>query len=71
MSEFIKLLIINEEAGVFFPQNQEYVKRNDLVKTIAEVNGKRSFQTKLFNPVIKRLLNINIVDKVFGNLAYD
>ena len=71
LSEFIRLLIMNEDTGVFFPQNQEYVKTSDLVKTIAEVHGKKSFQTKLFNPVIKRFLNINIVDKVFGNLAYD
>ncbi|MGO4927794.1 NAD-dependent epimerase/dehydratase family protein [Fundicoccus sp. Sow4_F4] len=71
LSEFIRLLIVNEEEGVFFPQNQEYVQTSQLVRLIAQVHGKRNFQTKLFNPIIKRLLRINTIQKIFGDYVYD
>ncbi len=72
LCEFVRLMIENEENGIFFPQNKEYVKTSELVKLIAEVHGKKIILTKLFNfplKVIGRLLRL--VDKVFGNLVYD
>lgn len=71
LTEFIRLIIDNEDAGIFYPQNEEYVKTSDMVKIISEVHNKRLFQTRLFNPIIKQLTRINLVNKVFGNLAYD
>ena len=71
LTEFIRLIIDNEDAGIFYPQNEEYVKTSDMVKIISEVYNKRLFQTRLFNPIIKRLTRINLVNKVFGNLVYD
>src|SRR6056297_1309465 len=72
LCEFIKLMIDNEESGTFFPQNREYVKTTDMVKIIAEVHGKKIILTKLFNPILKLMVNrVNIINKVFGNLVYD
>jgi len=71
LAEFIRLIIDNEDKGVFYPQNKEYVKTSDMVKMISKVHNKRLFQTKLFNPIIRPLTRINLVNKVFGNLAYD
>jgi len=71
LCEFIRALINNNEAGAFFPQNREYVRTSDLVKTIAEVHGKRVHLTKLFNPFIRLAFNLSIVNKVFGNQVYD
>src|SRR5699024_8874966 len=71
LTEFIRLIIDNEDAGIFYPQNEEYVKTSDMVKIISEVHNKRLFQTRLFNPIIKRLTRVNLVNKVFGNLVYD
>lgn len=70
LTEFIRLIINNNDAGVFHPQNEEFVKTSDMVKTISEVHGKRLFQPKIFNPIIKPLMRINLVNKVFGNLVY-
>lgn len=71
LSEFLKLMIDNEERGLFFPQNSEYVKTSEMVKTIAEVHGRKIRLTKLFNPILTLLINkINLVNKVFGNLAF-
>jgi len=35
LSEFVRLTIENEEDGLFFPQNKEYVNTTNLVKEIA------------------------------------
>lgn len=72
LCEFIRLMIDNEEQGIFFPQNAEYVSTSGLVRLIAEVHGKKIRLIKVFNPVVKILGSvINLVNKVFGNLVYD
>jgi UDP-glucose 4-epimerase len=71
LCEFIKVMIDHEETGLYFPQNKEYVKTSELVKTIAEVHGKKIMMTKVFNPVIRLMFGIGIVNKVFGNLVYE
>ena len=72
LCEFIKIMIENNEKGIFYPQNKEYVATSDLVKLIAEVHGKNIILTKLFNKILKIMgNNINQVNKAFGNLVYD
>lgn len=71
LCEFIKAMIDNEETGLYFPQNKEYVCTSELVKTIAEVHGNRILMTRFFNPILKLMLGIGIVNKVFGNLVYE
>lgn len=70
LSEFVKQLIDNGSGGLFFPQNIDYVNTSEMVRLIAEVHGKKIKITKLFNPLL-RLMNIGIVNKVFGNLVYE
>lgn len=71
LCEFIKVMIDHEETGLYFPQNKEYVRTSELVKTIAEVHGKKIMMTKLFNTVLRLMFGIGIVNKVFGNLVYE
>jgi nucleoside-diphosphate-sugar epimerase len=72
LCEFLRLLIDNEDCGLFFPQNKEYVKTSEMVKQIAEVHGKKIKLTRIFNPVLISIgYKIGIVNKVFGNLTYD
>jgi UDP-glucose 4-epimerase len=72
LCEFIRLLINNEERGLFFPQNSEYVKVSDMVKLISEVHGKKLRLTKAFNPILRLLgLKFGIIHKVFGDQVYD
>ncbi|PXW92012.1 UDP-glucose 4-epimerase [Streptohalobacillus salinus] len=70
LSEFVKQLVDNRSGGLFFPQNAEYVNTSEMVRLIAEIHSKRTVMTKLFNPLL-RLLNISMVNKVFGDLVYD
>lgn len=71
LCEFIKLMIDNEESGLFFPQNKEYVCTSEMVKTIAEIHGKKIRMTKIFNPILKRMYRLDVVNKAFGNLVYE
>ena len=72
LTEFIRLMIDNEEKGIYFPQNKEYVKTAEMVRIIAENNGKKINLIKLFNSYLNRLgKNSIIINKVFGNFIYD
>ena len=71
LCEFIKVMIDHEETGLYFPQNKEYVKTSELVRMIAEVHGKKIMMTKVFNPMLRLMFGIGIVNKVFGNLVYE
>lgn len=72
LTEFIRLMIINEEYGVFFPQNEEYVSTNVMVEYIAKTHGKKIFLTNFSNNFIKLVgKNNDLISKVFGNLSYN
>ncbi len=72
LCEFIRLVIDNEEHGVFYPQNLEYVKTTELVKLIAETHGKNIRFIKTFNLIIKLMSHkVELINKVFGNLVYE
>lgn len=71
LCEFIRLMTQNDESGLFFPQNREYVKTAELVKLIAEAHGKKIQLTRVFNPTLKFMGNfVGMVNKAFGNLVY-
>lgn len=72
LCEFLRLLIDNEDKGVFFPQNSEYVKTSNLVQTIARVNGKKIILVRHTDFLFKLLgKKLHIINKVFGNLVYE
>lgn len=55
LCEFVKLMIDNEEAGVFFPQNKEYTNTSDIVQMIANVHGQRMVRIPGTNFLMKIL----------------
>ncbi|MBP1043651.1 sugar nucleotide-binding protein [Vagococcus sp. BWB3-3] len=76
LSEFIRLLIMEEISGIFFPQNKEYIKTSDLVKIVADTHNHKLILTPLFNWGIILLSLIpgkvgKLTNKAFGNLVYD
>lgn len=71
LAEFVRLIIKNEEDGLFFPQNKEYVNTKQLVKEIADNYDHKIFFTKAFNKILKLMSKkINLINKVFGDLVY-
>ncbi len=75
LCEFIKLMIDNEESGVFFPQNGEYTNTSDMVQMIAAVKGHRIIMIPGMSMAVKAMGKIpgkigTLVEKAFGNSAY-
>ncbi len=72
LCEFVRLVIDDEESGLFFPQNKEFVRTSEMVCLIGKVYGKNIKLIKIFNPAIKVLAGkIGLINKVFGNLVYE
>ena len=72
LSEFVRLMIDNEERGVFCPQNNEYTGTCDMVRMIAEANGKKIWIIKGLDWALKLMRHVTgLVNKAFGNLCYD
>ncbi|MFP7171978.1 NAD-dependent epimerase/dehydratase family protein [Priestia filamentosa] len=71
LCEFIRLMINNNESGIFFPQNNEYVQTSELVRLIAETYGKKVMLIKIFNPILSVInQRIEVFNKIFGDLVY-
>lgn len=70
--EFVRLMIENEEQGIFYPQNKEYSNTSELVREIGKVNGKKVRLVKGFGWALKIMSHLTgLVNKAFGNLSYD
>ena len=70
--EFVRLMIENEESGIFFPQNAQYTGTSEMVKLIAESHGKKISLIKGFTWLLKIMSHVTgLVNKAFGNLSYD
>ena len=70
--EFIRLVIKNEEEGIFFPQNAQYSNTSRLVQMIAEAHGKRVVLVGGCTVPLALLSQATgLVNKAFGSLAYE
>ena len=70
--EFVRLMIENNERGIFWPQNEVYANTSELVKLIAEVHGKKIFLVRGFRIPLKILsFATGLVNKAFGSFTYD
>ncbi|MCD7791361.1 MAG: sugar nucleotide-binding protein [Bacteroides thetaiotaomicron] len=76
LCQFVKLMIDNEESGVFFPQNAEYTNTSDMVQMIAEVKGHRIVMVPFTNTAVKLMGKVpgkigGLANKAFGDSAYE
>ena len=72
LAEFVKLIIDNEEHGIFCPQNAEYTNTSEMVKMIAEAKGRKIWIVYGFSWALKILSHfISTVNKAFGSMCYD
>ena len=70
--EFVRLMVENEEKGIFWPQNFEYSNTSELVKMIGTVHGKKIFLIKGFSWPLRALgLIVGSINKAFGNMSYE
>lgn len=72
LTEFVKLMIDNNESGIFYPQNAEYVATSEMVQAIAQAHGKKIRLVKGTTVPLKAMSHVTgLVNKAFGNLSYD
>ena len=65
-------MILNEESGVFFPQNSEYTNTSRMVQAIAVANDRKLYLVHGFGWAVRFMgLFTGLVKKAFGNLTYD
>ena len=70
--EFVRLMIENEEEGIFWPQNTEYSNTSEIVKMIADAKGRKVVLIPGFDWLLKLMSHITgLVNKAFGNLTYE
>ena len=72
LTEFIRLMVENEEQGIFWPQNDEYSNTTELVQMIAKAHGKNIIIIPGFTWALKILSHMTgLVNKAFGSLSYN
>lgn len=72
LMEFVRLMVENEEQGIFWPQNGEYSNTTQLVGMIAKSHGKNIMVIPGFGWALKLMSHCTgLVNKAFGSLSYD
>lgn len=72
LCEFVRLMMANEENGIFFPQNSEYTNTSKMVQMIATANGRKIHLVHGFGWAVRFLgLFTKLVKKASGSLTYD
>ena len=71
LCEFVRLVIDNEEKGVSWPQNRDYVDTCEVVRQVAKEAGHRIWITRFLNPfVVLGSLFVPTLNKLFSSLYY-
>ena len=72
LAEFVRLMVENEEAGVFWPCNREWSNTSELVQMIASCHGRKVRLVLGFEWLLKLMSPLTgYVNKAFGNLSYE
>lgn len=76
LCEFVALLTLSGEGGVYFPQNSTYTRTSEIIEAIADEAWHRIHITKLLNPAVWIASHApgkvkKLVNKAFGNSFYD
>ncbi|UQF71512.1 NAD-dependent epimerase/dehydratase family protein [Vagococcus lutrae] len=76
LNQYVKKMVDESKSGIFFPQNEEYVRTSHLVQKIAKENGKDIKLFSFLNWGVYLLSFIpgkigELTKKAFGNLVYE
>lgn len=76
LCEFLAQVMVRGYGGIFWPQNSEYTRTSEMVKTIAEVCNHKIHVSKAWNWVVRITSVIpgetrDLTNKAFGNMSYD
>lgn len=73
---FVKERVDVSDSGIFFPQNPDYIRTSQMVKEIAQMNGRKIYLFSWLNWLIYLLGYFpgrggKYINKAFGNLVYE
>lgn len=76
LCEFVRLMIEQEERGIFFPQDAAYADTSGMVALIAKAHGKKIRLVQMPAPCVRLMSALPgragaLADKAFGNFSYD
>ena len=72
LCEFVRLVIDNEERGVFWPQNREYVDTCEVVRQVAKLMKRNYYIIPGINWAVSIFgIFIRQLPKMFGSLTYE
>lgn len=76
LAQFVKLMIDNEESGIFFPQNAQYTNTSEMVSLIAEAKGHSIVMLSGMSWIVKLMMKLpgrigRLANKAFGDSVYD
>ena len=71
LTELLRLLNNNSDNEYYHIQNDDHVKKSELVSEIVTVNNQKIIKTNLSNPSITLVRIRGVVNKVFGDLFYE
>lgn len=76
LCEFLAQVMIRGEDGIFWPQNAEYTRTSEMVKTIAGASDHKIHVSRVWNWVVGLARIIpgkprSMSNKAFGNLSYE
>lgn len=76
LAEFLRRLMETGSGGIFFPQNAEYVRTDEMVGLIGKAMGRKIRLWRILNPFVKLASKVpgrigGLADKAFGSLTVD
>lgn len=72
LSSFLKMVIDHAMGGVFYPQNQEYMRTDAMIQALAQHMGRKIQPCKILAPCVNlALMCSSKARKAFGTLIYD
>lgn len=74
LCELVRLIVENNQGGIYFPQQECYIETSKIVADIAKAVGNKMWQTRLFNPALRllsKMPELGFIHKAFGSIAYD
>lgn len=72
LAEFVKLAILRELSGTFYPQNRELVDTVEIIRFLAKANGHKVWITRLLNPFVwLGSFVLQPINKMFATYYYD
>lgn len=76
LCEFIRLVIVNDEEGIFFPQNSEYSDTANVIREIGKIKGRgiKILNVLHWTVILAKKIPGKIgvlANKAFGDLYYD